>query len=83
MFDSRVVSSGDLNGGLYRLELNDSISFKSDSVNNLSAFVLLHKRLNHILQDRMKRLLKDGILLSLPDSSRNSIDCAKCKLTKN
>lgn len=44
------------------------------------SYVLWNRRLIHISQETMKRLVKYGILSSLPDSSWS---CIEGKLTKN
>lgn len=46
MYESRVI--GILNGGLYKLYLNESISFQIESKESVSFDILLHKTLGHI-----------------------------------
>lgn len=39
MFESRVISNGVLNGGFYRLDLNEFVSFRTEPDNSLSPYV--------------------------------------------
>lgn len=48
----------------------------------MSRYVLWSTRFGHVLKDRMRRLIKDGILPSLHDSLESCVDCIKRKLTK-
>lgn len=79
-FNSHIISNGDLNGGFYRLVLNESVSFHAEF--DKSRYALWHRRLGHISQDRMKRFMKDGILQSLPYSSKSWVEYIKGKLTR-
>lgn len=67
-----------------RLNLNEYVTFhiESDESNVMSLYVFWHRSLCHISQERMKKLMTDGILYSLPDNSRSWVSCVKGKLTK-
>ena len=91
--NSSCIGSGILIDGFYKLELktpNAKINFtlhdketknKSSKDNN---YFVWHKRLGHISSERIKRLIKDGIL---PQMDFNNVpacvDCIKGKTTKN
>lgn len=47
MLKSRVVTTDVLNGGLYMLDLDESISFQTKTDNNMSLYVLYHITLCH------------------------------------
>lgn len=51
------------------VKFDECVSFhiESDSNSTISPFILLDRRLSHISQEMMKRLVQDDILLSLPD----------------
>ena len=88
------VGSGVLSEGLYRFNLNKDfaktlltlyhdVGTKRSRVNENSSF-LWHKRLGHISRERMKRLVKDGILSNLDFTDFNvCVDCIKGKQTKH
>ena len=47
---------------------------------NENSSILWHKRLGHIAREMMKRLMKDGILVSLDFSNLNiEVECIKGK----
>lgn len=81
MFESCVVGKGILSDGLYRLDVNEHISFLTESYNSLSRYVLWNRRLGHISLDRMNRLMKDVILPTRSESSESCTECVKGKLT--
>ena len=73
--NSSFVGSGSLCDGLYKLNLNSrfteslltlhhNVGTKCNLVNESSSY-LWHRRLGHISKERMKRLVKDGILPNL------------------
>ena len=76
--------------GLYQLDLNsDTIAFHVDnagtkrSLMKENSYSLLHKRLGHISQERIGRLIKSQILPQLVyDNIESCMDCIKGKLTK-
>ena len=89
-----MIGSGTLYDGLYRLNLDNlyaetlmtshhNVGTKRSLVNECSAF-LWHKRLRHISKERMERLVKNEILLSLYFTDLNvCVDCIKGKQTKH
>lgn len=58
MFKSCIIGTNIMNGGLYRLGLNECVSFQTEMV----------RRLSLISMDRKKRLMKDRIISSLLNS---------------
>ncbi|WKA12228.1 hypothetical protein VitviT2T_029640 [Vitis vinifera] len=73
--NSSFVGSGSLCDGLYKLNLNScfteslltlhhNVGTKRNLINESSSY-LWHRRLGHISKERMKRLVKDGILPNL------------------
>lgn len=90
--NSNKIGSGILVNGLYKLNLSDQ-NFethltlqdkrKTKACANDSYF-LWHKRLGHISSERIKRLVKDGVIPSLDfTNSKECIDCIKGKQTKH
>ena len=90
--DSLLIDTRVLCGSLYRLELSalPSVSFtltintssrsKRSKLNEMSS-TLWHKRLGRISKQRMKRLIKNEILLDLDFSNFDTcVDCIKGKL---
>lgn len=57
-------------------------SFQPDKKNTMSPYLLYHRRLGYISQEIMKRLMKDGFLLFLPDDLESCVECTKGKLSK-
>ena len=80
--------------GLYKLNLNNrfaeslltlyhNFGTKRNLINESSSY-LWHKRLGHISKERMKRLVKDGILHNLDFTDLDvCVDCIKGKQTKH
>lgn len=95
---SQVVGSGILEGKLYKLSLDNVFveSLITMNVNenifssgtkrkrgNENSSRLWHQRLGHISEDRMKRLIREGILRSLDFSDFNHcVQCIKGKFIK-
>jgi transposase InsO family protein len=89
-----MIGSGILCDGLYKLNLDNlyaetlmtlhhSIGTKRSLVNERSAY-LWHKRLGHISQERMKRLVRNEVLPDLDFTDLNvCVDCIKGKQTKH
>lgn len=50
-----------LNSGFYMLNLNEYVSLQTESDESLSPYEW-YRRLDHILQDTLQSLMKDGIL---------------------
>ena len=73
--NSVLIGNGVLFGNLYSLSLHHGPLCDSSSANsvvgckhdrmNLSSFMLWHKRLGHISEQRLLRLVKDGVLSNL------------------
>ena len=94
-YDSQVYGYGFLDGGLYKLELDDdfSKSLLSYNVNELltkkkrkrdleTSSMLWHQRLGHISRERLTRLVKDGVLPSLDFNDFGTcVKCLKGKMT--
>ena len=92
--NSSFVGSGSLCDGLYKLNLNNrfaeslltlhhNFGTKRNLINESSSY-LWHKRLGHISKERMKRLVKDGILHNLDFTDLDvCVDCIKGKQTKH
>ena len=88
--NSSIVGECLLHDGLYQLDLNsDSIAFHVDNAGTKRALMkensysLWHKRLGHISQERIGRLIKSQILPQLVyDNIKSCVDCIKGKLTK-
>ena len=70
-----LIGNGVLFGNLYSLSLHHGPLCDSSSINsivgckrarmNLSSSMLWHKRLGHISRQRLKRLVRDGVLSNL------------------
>lgn len=84
MFESHLVETGVLNDDLYKLNLNECVSFQIEFDNNSSMFsyVLWHKKLGNISQEMMNTLVQANILPSLPDNYGSYVECIREKLTK-
>ena len=90
--NSSIVCECLLHDGLYQLDLNsDAIAFHVDNAGTKRALMkenscsLWHKRLGHISQERIGRLIKNQILPQLVyDNIKSCVDCikGKGKLTK-
>ena len=73
--NSVLIGNGVLFGNLYSLNLHHGPLCDSSSINsvvgckrarmNLSSSMLWHKRLGHISRQRLKRLVRDGVLSNL------------------
>ncbi|KAD6120226.1 hypothetical protein E3N88_11497 [Mikania micrantha] len=87
--NSQVFGTGLLDGGLYKLELDDdfSRSLLSYNINENStktkrkrdletSSMLWHQRLSHISRDRLSRLVKDEVLPSFDFTDFGT--CVKC-----
>lgn len=76
IFQSRVVCRGIISDGLYRMSVNEPVSFHTDFGNNLLPYALSDRRLGHISQDNEN--IDEG-----RDSSyylrkfKNCIECVK------
>ncbi|KAD6795845.1 hypothetical protein E3N88_06741 [Mikania micrantha] len=93
--NSQVFGTGLLDGGLYKLELDDdfSKSLLSYNINENStktkrkrdletSSMLWHQRLGHISRDRLSRLVKDEVLPSLDFTDFGTcVKCLKGKMT--
>ena len=89
-----MIGSGTLYDGLYKLNLDNlyaeilmtlhhNVGSKRSLVDERSAY-LWHKRLGHISQERMQRLVKNEILPDLDFTDLNvCVDCIKGKQTKH
>lgn len=71
-----------MNGGLYRFNVKESVSFQTEFDKNLSPHVLWHRRPGHISQARMKRLIKEGIISILFESFRVIFNVLKVNYQK-
>ena len=92
--NSSRIGSGILIDGLYKIHLHNrfsethltlhpNVETKRKSSKNDSYF-LWHKRLGHISSERIKRLVKDGILPNLDFTNHKAcVDCIKGKTTKH
>jgi len=90
--DGVSVGKISLENGLYRIHTNlntvgslvtmhENVGIKHGIMNDKSS-MLWHKRLGHISVERIKRLVKEGILQSLDFSDLDScVDCIKGKQT--
>lgn len=76
MFKSHILGTGGLNGGLYRLKMNEFVSVQIEFDENvlMSTYVLWSRKLGCISQQRLKRVVKDGIFLSSPDNLEAVLD---------
>ena len=92
--NSSFVGSGSLCDGLYKLNLNSpfaeslltlhhNVGAKCNLINESFSY-LWHRRLGHISKERMKRLVKDGILSNLDFTDLDvCVYCIKGKQTKH
>ena len=88
--NSSIVGECLLRDGLYQLDLNsDAIAFHVNNAGTKRALMkensysLWHKRLGHISQERIGRLIKSQIFPQLVyDNIKSCVDCIKGKLTK-
>ncbi|KAF5813845.1 putative RNA-directed DNA polymerase [Helianthus annuus] len=94
-YDSVLYGTGVLDGGLYRLELDDgfSKSLLSYNINESltkmeekrdleTSSMLWHQRLGHISKERLNRLVKDEVLPPLDFSDFGTcVKCLKGKMT--
>ena len=91
-YNSKIVGYGFLFDRLYKIKLeqdNEYASFRvKNSVSKRSRIkdqssMLWHKRLGHISKERIQRLIKDNILVSLDFGDLDTcVDCIRGKLTK-
>ena len=88
--NSSIVGECLLRDGLYQLDLNsDTIVLPVDNAGTKrtlmkeNSYSLWHKRLGHISQERIGRLIKSQIFPQLVyDNIESCVDCMKGKLTK-
>ncbi|KAF7844933.1 Retrovirus-related Pol polyprotein from transposon TNT 1-94 [Senna tora] len=91
-FKSNIVGNGTMSDGLFRVQLQDNTSYDtmhaSSSIGikrcatNENSSMLWHRRLGHISLERVKRLVKEGVLNALDFTDFNTcIDCIKGKQT--
>ena len=94
-FNSQVFGHGFLDGGLYKLELDDdfSKSLLSYNINQTltkrkrkrdleTSSMLWHQRLGHISRERLSRLVKNEVLPSLDFNDFGTcVKCLKGKMT--
>ena len=91
--NSSRIGSGILIDGLYKFHLDSQLAethlaLHSKETKRLSSkndsYFLWHKRLGHISSERIKRLVKDGVLPDLDFTNINEcVDCIKGKTTKH
>ena len=91
-YNSKIVGHGFLSDELYRLKLEQNNKYASFHVeNNVSkrprikdrSSMLWHKHLSHISKERIQKLIKDDILISLDFGDLDTcVDCIRGKLTK-
>ena len=94
MFNSKVIGSGNLCDGLYKITLNhefaqllvtlqSNICLTRGLINEKSS-ILWHRRLGHISRNRIEKLVKNGILENLDFTDfQICVDCIKGKQTKH
>lgn len=86
LYKSDVIGTGDLYNGLYQISLDNShnalnVSNKRCMMNDNSS-MLWHRRLGHISIERIKRLVKEGVLNALDFTDfQTCVDCIKGKQT--
>ncbi|KAF7820704.1 Retrovirus-related Pol polyprotein from transposon TNT 1-94 [Senna tora] len=91
-FKSNIVGNGTMSDGLFRVQLQDNTSYDtmhaSSSIGikrcatNENSSMLWHRRLGHISLERVKMLVKEGVLNALDFTDFNTcIDCIKGKQT--
>ena len=89
LYKSDVVGTGNLSNGLYQISLNDDASFHNAlnvtnkrCLMNDNSSMLWHRRLGHISIERIKRLVKEGVLATLDFTDfQTCVDCIKGKQT--
>ena len=89
--NSSLIGSGILIDGLYKLHLKQNaeiqLTLHGKETNGKSSkndsYFLWHKKLGHISNERIKRLVKDGVLLDLDFANITAcVNCIKGKTTK-
>ncbi|KAF7839613.1 Retrovirus-related Pol polyprotein from transposon TNT 1-94 [Senna tora] len=91
-FKSNIVGNGTMSDGVFRVQLQDNTSYDtmhaSNSIGikrcatNENSSMLWHRRLGHISLERVKRLVKEGVLNALDFTEFNTcIDRIKGKQT--
>ncbi|KAF7839880.1 Retrovirus-related Pol polyprotein from transposon TNT 1-94 [Senna tora] len=91
-FKYNIVGNGTMSDGLFRVQLQDNTSYDtmnaSSSIGikrcatNENSSMLWHRRLGHISLERVKRLVKEGVLNALDFTDFNTcLDCIKGKQT--
>ena len=88
--NSRIIGDGYLSNRLYHLNVlpnHESLvvvsSGKKRALTRDTSYDLWHRRLGHISQERINRLIKENILPPLDSGApKICIDCAKGKMTK-
>jgi hypothetical protein len=89
-YNSKCVGNGILSDGLYRINLQNESIYSSMHVQtgikrcniNENSSMLWHRRLGHISIERIKRLVKDGVLNTLDFADfETCVDCIKGKQT--
>ena len=89
-YESNRIGTGILADGLYRISLQNEATNNSLHVHigtkrcniNEDFSMLWHRRLGHISIDRIKRLVKDGVLSTLDYTDLETcVDCIKGKKT--
>lgn len=91
-FNSNMIGHCTLSRGLYRVCLTSTNIYACYNVTNVASkrplpkeqsFMLWHKRLGHISRERVDRLIKSDILLTLDFGDLEAcIDCCRGKMTK-
>ena len=90
LYKSDCVGNGILSDGLYRILLQNDNTQSSMHVHagikrcniNEDSSILWHRRLGHISIERIKRLVKDGVLSTLDFTNfKTCVDCIKGKQT--
>ena len=90
LYKSDCVGNGILSDGLYRILLQNDNTQGSMHVHagikrcniNEDSSILWHRRLGHISIERIKRLVKDGVLSTLDFTNfKTCVDCIKGKQT--
>ena len=91
-YKSKSVGNGTISDGLFRIQLQDSTSYDTLHVSsslgikrniiNEDSSILWYRRLGHISIERVKRLVKDGVLSTLDFTDFDTcVDCIKGKQT--
>ena len=89
-YETNHIGTGILANGLYRISLHNEATNNSLHVHigtkrcniNEDSSMLWHRRLGHISIDRIKRLVKDGVLSTLDYTYLETcVDCSKRKQT--